>query len=275
MSLLSREELRIALSPHRVILLVRRGRRVAQRRVLDVAVANTSEEPWRPALRALDAALPDFARNGRDCTVVLSNYFTQYALVPASEHLMSDWEETAYVRVVFAKALGSAADTLAFRLADDGKMRVASAVSQAMLDSLRETLSRHKLRLAAVEPLLMATFNRWRARIKAKTAWFVLAEEDRLCLGLLHRERWRSLRTVRAGADWIEQLPNLLEREILLIDADDIDRSKPVTVYLCAPGREELRPGGTLGANTQLLALSARDGYDAVLDADYAMAWGT
>lgn len=275
MSLLSREELRIALSPNRVVLLLQRGRRVTQRRALDVAVATSSEEPWRPALRALDAALPDFAKSGRQCVVVLSNHFAHYALVPASDQLMSDWEETAYVRVVFAKALGSAADELAFRVADDGRMRVASAVPQALLDALREMFNRHKVRANAIEPLLMTTFNRWRSRIKAKTAWFVLAEDDRLCLGLLHREKWRSLRTVRAGGDWVDQLPQLLERELLLVDADDIDRTKPATVYLCAPGREGARPSGTAGANTQLLALSAREGYDPAVDADFALAWGT
>ena len=103
----------------------------------------------------------------------------------------------------------------------------------------------------------------------------MLAEDDRLCLGLLHRERWRSLRTIRAGADWVDQLPNLLEREILLVDADDIDRTRVDTVYLCAPGQEGLRPDGTLGTNTQLLALSAREGYDPMIDSEFAVAWGT
>ena len=275
MLLSSRDALRVGLSPHKVVLLLTRGSRVVKRRALDSALASASEEPWRPALRSLDAALPEFAQRGRACEVVLSNHFVHYALVPAAEELTSEWEQTAYVRVIFAKALGSAADELAFRVCDDGStMHVASAVNQAMLEQLTDLVVRQGLRLQSVQPHLMAAFNRWRGRIRAKTAWFVLVEDERMSVGLLHRDRWRSLRSMRAGNHWEAELPHVLERELLLVEADDIPRDRAIPLYLCAPGIDTPRLPPDFTSLAHVLSLNGVAGYEPMRDAEYALAWG-
>ncbi len=195
------------------------------------------EAPWQPALRALQAGMPALGGGRMDATVVLSNHFVRYALIPCGDQLSNDREEQAYARHYFSVIYGNDAEDWALRLSTNGhgKMQVASAIDQGLLDGLERVAGVCSLRLSSVQPYLMTVFNHWRRRLSGPTVWFVLAEQGRLCISLLKRGRWCSLHTMKSDDAWLARLPHMLERELHLSD----NGTERGTVFLFAPGIAE------------------------------------
>lgn len=197
MSRLFPERLLVSLSPSE-ILSVRlrgmfRGKPVEARTVAcDPAFGS---EPWQGAIAALAAA-----DRGLRATVVLSNHFVRYAIVPWSRGLDSDAEEEAYVRHHFAKIHGERAKAWALRWSANGETRLASAIDRGLLEALKQALPR----LASVQPWLMAAINRWRAAIPASGAWLALVEGERACVALHQGGRWRSVQNAKGA--WLDLL---------------------------------------------------------------------
>ncbi len=195
--------------------------------------AEVGVAPWQPALSALQAGLPSLGVGRMDTTVVLSNHFVRYALIPWGDQFSNDSEEQAYVRYCFSVTYGNDAENWALRLSTNGygEMQVASAVEQGLLDGLERVAGVYGLRLTSVQPYLMTVFNQWQHRLSGPMVWFVLAEQGRLCISLLKHGRWCSLRTMKIDNAWLSKLPNLLERELRLSDSG----TERGTVFLFAP----------------------------------------
>jgi len=152
-------------------------------------------QPWQGAIHALKNL--DLAGK---VTVVLSNHFVRYALVPWSGALSSPQEEDAYVRHHFVKIHGERAKSWVFR-ATGASSRLCSAIDQDLLEELRACFAKHrKAKLVSVQPALMAAFNRWRGSIPASGAWLVLVEPGRACVGLHAQGHWQSVQN--AKGEW-------------------------------------------------------------------------
>lgn len=200
MSRLSPERLRIGLSPAELTVVREHGlfRKTAeeQRIACDPAFG---AQPWHGALAALQTL-----ELRQRATVVLSNHFVRYALVPWSNGLDNAAEEEAYVRHHFAQIHGERAKAWALRWESAGAgARLASAIDRALLDELKKALPR----LVSVQPWLMAAINRWRGAIPKSGAWLALVEADRACIALHAGGRWRSVQNARGA--WLD----LLDRE--------------------------------------------------------------
>lgn len=162
-------------------------------------------EPWQGALAAL-RALQWKARC--KATVVLSNQFVRYAVVPWSEALANAAEEEAYVRHSFSRVHGERARSWALRWTAEGDPRLASAIDAELLEELKGSFPKGgKAKLASVQPYLMAAANRWRRSVPKTGAWLVLAERERACVALAVGGRWRSVQNAKDS--WL----SLLERE--------------------------------------------------------------
>jgi hypothetical protein len=163
-------------------------------------------QPWQGAMQVLkNQSLPAGA-----ITVVLSNHFVRYALVPWSDALAGPAEEEAYLRHHFARIHGERAKSWLLRSSEDapGAPRLCSAIDGALLEQLKACFPKSgKARLVSVQPQLMAVFNRWRAAIPRSGAWLMLVEADRACAALHAKGRWQSVQNARG--DWLA----LLERE--------------------------------------------------------------
>jgi len=92
-------------------------------------------EPWHGALEALKGIAWPRSR----VTVVLSNHFVRYALVPWSDAIANAAEEQAYLRHHFAKIHGERAKGWQLRASEapKGAPRLASAVDSALVDAIR------------------------------------------------------------------------------------------------------------------------------------------
>jgi hypothetical protein len=222
-SLLWRDEVRIALAPERVVLArVARGLRPKLIASEVVPCVAAEARDWRTCIDVLRQTLEAPRWHSAAATVILSNHFVRYALVPWSEHLVTDAEKAAWVRHHFEELYDAPAAPLEYRWSDEqpGQPCVASAVDAEFLNRLRTTLEAASLRLQSLQPYLMAAINRWRHELGKGPVWLVLPESGRLCVAALADGAWRSITSKSTGAQWQAELPLLLERQLAL-SADD------------------------------------------------------
>jgi hypothetical protein len=266
-----RDQVRIALSPGRVVLVrVSRGLQPAISAQRIVPCALSTEAPmWHAPLAALAEALREPAWQRADAVVVLSNHFVRYALVPWEEKLLTEAEQVAFARYSFVRVYGETAEGWAVRqsgMAADSA-QVAGAVDQELLDALRATVKPAGLRLTSIQPYLMHAYNRWQALLHHGAGWFAVGEPGRLCLALLEPTRWLALNSYRIGEDWPQALVQWLDRERHRVDATEV----PSEVYLYAPDLPEasLESGGW---SVKPLKAQPPAGFPPTCDHAYAMA---
>jgi hypothetical protein len=189
-------------------------------------------EPWQGAVAALKTL--EWTQACR-VTVVLSNHFVRYAVLPWSDALAGAAEEEAYLRHHFAKIHGERAKSWALRASEGprGKLRLASAIDTALLGELRSAFPKSgKAKLVSVQPELMSEFNARRAALPQSGAWLVLAEPGRACVALHTAGGWRAVQNAKGA--WLD----LLERE--RFRAHDSEQALPDLVLLSgAPPPEQ------------------------------------
>lgn len=238
MSRLSPDRLVIALSPGEISAARWRGfpRQQIVARSRAACDPAFGAEPWQGAVAALDA-FP--LQPPCKVTIILSNHFVRYALVPWSDALGTPAEEDAYVRHHFVKIHGERARTWLLRSSYSaaGAPRLASAVDAGLIEALGKRFAKSgKARLASVQPQLMSRFNDWSGLIPAQGAWLVLAEPGRACVALHAGGRWRAVQNGKEP--WLE----LLERSRYRVHDHDL-AALPDLVLLGGAPRPEAADG--------------------------------
>jgi hypothetical protein len=224
-SLSWRNRVRIALAPHRVSL-VRlahgTGPRANERKEV-TCVRSRAARGWNPALEALREMLDGGDRTRGSATVVLSNQFVRYLVLPWMAELVTQAEELEFARARYAKVFGEASRQWDILLnpAAPGQPRLTAAIDSGLLAALSAALACSRLQLTAVEPLLATRFNEARRRIDA-SAWLVIAEHGWLLMAWISRGQWHSVRS-RPIHGAIVPLAQVLEQERLLLGAEDND----------------------------------------------------
>jgi hypothetical protein len=267
---LSPEFLTVFLSPSQVLAVLGRGANggVTEKRVYASSTVH-DDNAWLGAVAGFDAALRDFAC--RRVRVILSSHFTQYQLLPWRDDLNDEEEELAYARVALTETYGDVVAGWSVRLSDDppGELRVVAAVDGALLAALDKSALTVKARIVSVRPALTAATNSWREHFGAdRSAWLVVHEEGRLCLALIEGGRWRWLRSVRVGSDWAADLPDLIEREILLAGVENLVGE----VLVFAPASPELAVRAGTRLPFRSLRLEPREGFSPVSDGLFGLA---
>ncbi len=234
MSLLFRDELRVLMTPEQVLLArIERSvgwnglkRRVLERKALSCAAFSAKDgqggaTPWGASLQAVEAALAGNAGRKAVATVILSNHFVRYTLLPWSDVPATEEEEMAYARHTFRQAYGDAAEGWELRLSPGriGRPQLASAVDKRLPDALRSAFGRAGIALDSIQPHLMTACNACHPGLEGRSAWFALVEPGSLCLALLRQGGWESVRTMRMNGDGRVALPLMLEREANLTES--------------------------------------------------------
>ena len=162
-------------------------------------------QPWHGAVEALKGIAWPRSR----VTVVLSNHFVRYALVPWSKALASPAEEQAYLRHHFVKVHGERGKGWILRASEcaPGAPRLASAVDGELVAAIKALFAKGPAKLVSVQPALMYVFNGVRAALPDAGAWLVIAEAERACVALHANGAFRSVQN--AKGEW----RTLLERE--------------------------------------------------------------
>lgn len=240
MSLSWRERHILVLGNARAALYQRRGEHCA---LLADCSLDTAAAPLSAALEASERLLGERMRAGR-VEVVLSNRFVRFCLVPWSWDIGSPREQESLARHCLEEIYGQSAEGWRVRLSPEatGRLRLAAAMPEALLDGLRAQCAASGAKLASVQPYLMAAFNRFRRHLAHGDFLFVLAEPGRCALLLAQGGGWVRVRTLGLD-DSASALALLVGRELELLQAKE---SAPQTLYLHAPGHadgEQLRLG--------------------------------
>jgi hypothetical protein len=239
-----RDELGVALFPDQLVITRVGGwrRQPLQKEIIGLAPAADDAPRWKPALEVLAAKVFAGELSGADVTVVLSNHFVHYVLVPWSDALNKEEDQLTFARHRLARVHGSLAEGWLLRLsqANSRQPRLACGVDKALIDALNAVMAPIGGRYRSLQPHFMASFNRWRARLSEQPGWFVVAEPGLVCLALLQDGEWRSVRTIRIGADWPGELSSVLAREQYLVDSEsECDRVFVFASNLPAPAALE------------------------------------
>lgn len=239
----------------------------------DQPAAASDGSPLAAALAAADALAlllqrPEVGRG--DLSIVLSNHFVRYQVVPWSDAVSTPEELAALARVGFEKVFGGEAAGWQIEIAPEaaGKPRLAAAVASALVERLRSAAAGSRLRLKAMLPYLVSAYNRLGEPARHDDVLFVLAEPGRACLLVATGGHWRGVRT-SASEDTPEALAGLIERECQLLGLTD-ENTPQILVH--APQRARM-PLPTIGGSVpRALAVGIPASLSAVADPQLAMA---
>jgi len=218
----------------------------------------------------LDAVLAREPKVPVRLTVVLSNHFVRYALLPASKALAAPAEWSAFAAHAFESVHGREARgwTHVLARAPRGHARIAAAIDTDFLESIRTAVARHPhMRLLSVQPYLAGAFDRMRAKLGRAPAWLALVEPGRAVIALVESGRWVTVRARGLGPDWAADLRTAIAREeaflgrpaaterVLVVSDADASGAAP------APGEPRfadltLRAGTAPDARTCALAIA-------------------
>jgi hypothetical protein len=239
-----RDGLRIALTPERVAAVrLTRGMRPA---VVGAECISCDivpgEPPWQAALSALSTLLSKMDTGSSVATVVLSNRFVRYALVPWNERLTTAEEEMAFAQHCFRETYGESALSWEVRVspAGTGQPRVASAVDRAMLSAIRQAVGGSSLRLRSVQPLLMAAYNRSRRGLDRRACLFLLAEKRSYACMALVNGACIAVRSGLINGPLKQELPFILDREHVWSGMEE-----RAAAFLYAPEHPDVNSDGT------------------------------
>lgn len=234
MSLLQRNEFKIWLSPHQVRVMRRhRDWRGSTKNDTLISCISSGTESWSAPISTLESILENDPRHSGDVTVILSNHFVRYMLVPWNELFSRNSERLSYVKHLFSETYGSLSSRYELRLSPSapGQTRIASAVESTLIDRIRETISKAGLQLCSIQPYLMNTFNEHRHVIDKTGGWFITVENGMLGITGITNNRWQLVRTLRVNSQWPLELESLLERLYLSDEANNI----PKVLHWCSP----------------------------------------
>lgn len=268
MSLLLRDHYSAVLRPDRVdFVRRRRGYKspIDLKQSVPVAAAADDAPLWLAPVSALQAALAGTAVASGDLTVVLSNHYVRYLIVPWDDNVGSKAEYQRYARIAFENVFGEAARNWMIRVSPErmGAPRLASAID-AELDSALQQVGGSKLKLVSIQPYLMAAFNRLGESFRKRNFFFLLAEPGRACVLAAVAGAWRMVRNHAAADD--AAISQLVERELRLLETG----AGPVPqLYVHAPGFRQLKLPIVNGVAPRVLALPAMPGF--VPDTDGAL----
>jgi hypothetical protein len=239
-----RDRVRIVLCPDRVITVHCKGGLRPHIVAKQVHRYSGSEPGWQAALPVLQTALENPDWRNADATLIISNHFVRFLLLPWNDVSLNDAEKLSLLQHRFAEVYGEASATWEMRLSEGtfGSPSLASAVDLRLLEQLKGIFNASPLRLKSIQPYLMTAFNVCRRELGKEAAWFVLAEQGVFCVGSLDQGQWQSIRLRQTGnndlteRDWFDEAMLVLEREMLLADKE-INSSK---VFVYAPEVPEL-----------------------------------
>ena len=245
------DRLLVSLAPERVALVRLRFNKLISKQNLE------SEKP----VETLRSTVTAFGKERMRATVVLSNRYLRYAVVPFDPAVSGPEEELALARFHFTRLHGERAKGWDLRLSDGpaGTARLASAVDAGLVASIRGCFPVGSgVRLVSLQPYLMAAHNRWRDAIAREDAWLVLPETEGACLAYATRAGWQSARTIKSENGPVTEH---LEREQLRLG------SAPRAALV--PG---VPPAAPAGWKLSRLALPPLEGYSPLDDGTYGMA---
>lgn len=172
--------------------------------------------PWQAVMQASQPLLAELPA-GSKLTVVVSNQWLRYKLLPAMPPMQSQAASLAIAREMFMETYGDAASQWRIQLAPlpQGDSQFACAMDQALLKAIGSMAEQSGCRLVSVQPAMMQAYNLI-YRQQRGLSCLVQVEPGRIHLAMLRDGHWLGLSACASQAqDWPRHLVALLQRETL------------------------------------------------------------
>lgn len=218
MSPLWRDEVRLHLGPQGASL-ARYRRGLKPQLVLEkvVVAAEGGAGDWSRSLSAARSELEAGEWRHANASVVVSDAWVRYAVVPWRHELTDDTERLAHGRLILRQAYGDemAGWTMQLGQTVPGLAQLVCAIPTVLLADIRAALQQSALRMTSLQPRLVAAFNRWRSRMPESGGWFVAVDDGALAAARLDGEQWADVHCIRVDGDWIADLNRLRTVDLL------------------------------------------------------------
>jgi len=111
--------------------------------------------------------------------MVFADQWARYAVIPWAQALTSRAERLELARQSLATIYGDVVSDWEVLLSDAAPPAscVACAAPAQLLAAVRATCARHTVKLASLQPQLIAAYDSWRHRLPNSNAWFVTLEQ--------------------------------------------------------------------------------------------------
>lgn len=185
----------------------------------NIAMRSLENQDWQILTNQLKNILSDSKWQNTMPTVMVSNHFARYTVIPWNSELILDVEREAYMQHCFTLAYGESAKAWDLRMSepDFGKSAVASAINIGLLQALQGVFSEVNMPLNAVYPQLMLainqTLNSIRKQSNAYSFWLIAIQNERVCLTLMIDGDWRLVKNMAIESDVVKQVTLLIQRE--------------------------------------------------------------
>lgn len=218
MSLLSTERCVASLAPgHVATLRTRAGWRPALLAKRHATAEKNLTQPWQSELQLFEDQLQE-TKPGTPLTVVLSNQYVRYRIVPATPPMMPPAAAQGLVTHCMREVYGEEIAHWDIRTnpLPYGDVSIGCAVDTALIAGIREIAERQGLRLQSIQPYFMAGFNQVRRSIKKTSSCFAQVENGRLVIATYLGGTWQTLNTIAISQHWNQELLPSIRRELLV-----------------------------------------------------------
>jgi hypothetical protein len=196
---------------------------------------------WSAPLEVMSELLAE--ADGAALRVVLADCWVRFAVVPWADSLSSSQERLGHGRQLLESIYGDAVSgwEVSLSAAPLQSPCIACSMPSELLAQLTAIAFKHGVRLASLQPQLIAAYGNWRQSLPASGAWFVTVGDGTLAAARLAKSAWDRVHSVRIGQDWVREL-NRLQTFGRLASASPDDGK----VYVDAPQawREVAGPAG-------------------------------
>lgn len=200
--------------------------------------------PCQELCAKLSGWLADPEWQAPEADIVLPNKLVRHAVISFDAKLKKYSEQEAYARHVLAGTYGPVVAQWELRIHPQGKAApaIVSAIDRSLLESLRQTLGAHRIKLRSVTSRLVQEFNHLHRAIQTQPAWMVVHDAGHSQFALLSGGKVVSINS--ANHQGLHELPALLDREnlvavlpetcktvYLVMPEDDVPRAVPDSLY--------------------------------------------
>lgn len=216
---LFRKQLYVVIYPDRLIL---RGLGKGIRRTIllqnEIPCHPQPDAPnWQSALSTFEYWLASSEMKEADVTIILSNHFVRYSLIPDSTEVNSRDEARTLAKIIFEEIYGSPAKQWGFAIEEgvDGESRLIAAIDSDFLNKIVEVLKICSMRLSTITPYFVSVFNRFHRQISNSDCFFALIERDLMMLATFNKSNLTTIRRFALNSMLDPQFSTVLLREVL------------------------------------------------------------
>lgn len=231
-------KLRIAIHPDRICIGRIANDRQARPTDVSTVAVQSGTWPWDAPLVRLREVLADYCKPGMAATVLLSNHFARFTVLPWRDDVGSHAEQTAFAAHCFKAAYGVPATHWDIRISEGGFRcnALASAIDREWLIGLNRLFDEHGMTLASAQPWFMAACNAYRQELNRHAeGCLAVLEPGRVAFGIYGRHGWQSLILRRVADADPGSFASVVSQELLSAGVDEI----PERMYVATVGAGE------------------------------------